>query len=120
MEGGDSVMNQNDIRKLCEDHMHRYVMVTTQDNQQYDGIVENVDDDNLYLAVPNTDMDMSEQMVPPGYGGFGYGYDPSFSRGFYPYGFSPYPYPFFRPRRRFRRFIFPLAAITALSLLPYY
>ncbi|MFD2042702.1 hypothetical protein ACFSTA_00100 [Ornithinibacillus salinisoli] len=47
--------------------------------------------------------------------GFGYGY------GYPGYGYPGYGYPgFYGPRRRFRRLVLPLAALTALSVLPWY
>ncbi|WP_346010279.1 hypothetical protein [Paenibacillus sp. SYP-B3998] len=80
--------------------------VTVVDGTLYDGIVEHVDEDHLYLAVPTGGMDQEQ------------------TRAFQPY---PYPYPFYGPfpgygipRRRFARQVLPLAALLALSLLPYY
>jgi small nuclear ribonucleoprotein (snRNP)-like protein len=129
---------QQNMYDVCKNHMHRYVLVQTADQQAYDGIVENVDDTNLYLAVPvGETMERNEGnderllggvglgygagLGFPGYGypGFGYpGYGfPGY--GFPGYGYPGYGYPF-GPRRRFQRLILPLAAITALSLLPYY
>lgn len=102
-------MKNQEAHEICKKHMYRYVSVTLTGGAVYDGIVENVDDDNLYLAVPIGEMDQ-EQM-----------------RAFLPYGYPyphygyPYPYPGYGfPRRRFRRQILPLAALLALSLLPYY
>jgi len=124
---------QNNMYDVCKNHMHRYVMVQTADQQSFDGIVENVDETNLYLAVPTAeamqrDEGSEERLIGgvglgygagfgyPGYGFPGYGF-PGY--GFPGYGYPGYGYPF-RPRRRFQRLVLPLAAITALSLLPYY
>jgi hypothetical protein len=103
-------MSHQEVHAICIKHMYRYVSVTMTDGKVYDGIVENVDDENLYLAVPTGGMDL-EQMrafVP-------YPYP-------YPYYGYPYPYPYAYPygRRRFVRQILPLAGLLALSLLPYY
>ncbi|HEY0827434.1 MAG TPA: hypothetical protein VGE40_05030 [Bacilli bacterium] len=100
--------------------MHRYVMVQMKDGSHYDGIVENVDDENLYLAVPVGEAESMEARQYPGYGygGYGvplYGYT---QPGLYGYQLPGYGHGF--PRRRFRRSILPLAALLALTLLPYY
>lgn len=124
---------QNNMYDVCKNHMHRYVMVQTADQQSFDGIVENVDETNLYLAVPagetmQRDGENEDRLVGgvglgygagvgfPGYGFPGYGF-PGY--GYPGFGYPGYGYPF-RPRRRFQRLVLPLAAITALSLLPYY
>ncbi|WP_025028046.1 hypothetical protein [Caldalkalibacillus mannanilyticus] len=131
-----------DMKKTCVDHINRYVLIQTKDGYSYDGIVEHVDDQNVYLAVPIGEEIMSEPMYQPrdqvsapdqrveqenpesgerqfypGFGGYpGYG-------GFYPgYGYPAYGYPGygFPRRRRFSPLILPLTAIAALSLLPFY
>ncbi|WP_431523689.1 hypothetical protein [Paenibacillus pabuli] len=108
--------------------MHRYVCVQMKDGNHYDGIMENVDDDMIYLAVPvgpeaahhaNWGPNAMPNAMP------GAGYPVSHARGFYPgYGY-PYPYPYPYPyygygRRRFNRLVLPLIGLTALTLLPYY
>lgn len=45
-------MQKEEAIQLCRKHLHRYVMVQTRDGMAYDGIVENVDEENVYLAVP--------------------------------------------------------------------
>lgn len=131
---------------LCKNHMYRYVLLHTNDGKSYDGIIEHVDEKNVYLAVPltATDMDRSDEDlneqdddgfsrnkdendqrqflggygIPGGYPGYVYpGY------GYPGYGFPGYVYPGYgiRPRRRrFQRQILPLAALTGLALLPYF
>lgn len=89
------------MKAHCESHMHRYVEIHTADGCCYDGIVEHVDDEFICLAVPGATDDFRGFFPPPP---------------FYPQ-YGPY-YPF-RPRR-FNRLVLPLAALTALSLLPYY
>ncbi|WP_027088279.1 hypothetical protein [Cohnella panacarvi] len=84
-------------KEACLSYMHRYVEVQAADGYCYDGIVEHVDDQWLCLAVPGA----VDQM-----------------RGFFPGPFYP-PFAPFRPRR-FNRLVLPLAALTALTLLPYY
>ncbi|KGP84956.1 MULTISPECIES: hypothetical protein [unclassified Paenibacillus] len=110
-------MEKVEAKKLCKEHMHRYVCVQMHDGAHYDGIMENVDDDMIYLAVPVGNEAMVNQanwgpnMMPVTY--------PTHSRGFFP-GFG-YPYPYYGyGRRRFNRLVLPLIGLTALSLLPYY
>ncbi|PYZ94100.1 hypothetical protein CR194_00730 [Salipaludibacillus keqinensis] len=125
-------MNKQEMKKHCEEHMHRYVLVTTKDQQQFDAILESVDDENVSFAVPLGGHMMQETMMPTSTnGGFGYGYNNEFEqRQFNPYyGYQPYsyyppyplypPYPYYRPRR-FQRLVLPLAALVALSTLPYF
>jgi hypothetical protein len=96
---------------LCKQHIHRYVVIQVADGSSHDGIVENVDEEILYLAVPmgGTEAESTRAFLPYGYPSYGYGYG---------YGY-PYPGPFY-PRRRFYRRAFPLAGLLGLSLLPYY
>ncbi|WP_096155159.1 MULTISPECIES: hypothetical protein [Bacillus] len=111
--------NTNHMYELCANHLKDYVMVQTQDGNQFDGIIVDVAEDNATFAVPMDETDqMSEQMpqgdmhnqmmrIPFGYPGYGYS------------GYGGYP-GYFYPRRRFRPLVLPLAAITAISLLPYF
>ncbi|GGA73913.1 hypothetical protein [Ornithinibacillus halotolerans] len=108
---------------LCKSHMHSYVLAELEDGSKFDGIITGLDDEYVYFAVP-LEQDVSTQTMPymdneqrqfGWYGGFGYGY-PGYGFPGYGYGFG-YPY---GPRRRFRRLVLPLAALTALSVLPWY
>lgn len=94
-----TALNTAQVKQHCEKHMHRYVLIQARDGW-CDGIVEHVDDDSVYLAVPYCQGEQD-------------------NRAFLPYGGPIYPYPYF-PRRRFIRRRFPLAALLALSLLPFY
>ncbi len=102
--------------------MHSYVLAEMVDGTKVDGIVTGLDDEYVYLALP---LEQHEQHTQPnmpnyherqfgyGYQGYGYpgGYGPGYGAGYGPgYG---------RPRR-FRRLVLPLAALTALSILPWY
>jgi hypothetical protein len=103
-------MMREEAVTLCMQHQHRYVGVHTADGMFHDGIVEHVDEENLYLAVPiGCEGEDSRAFIGGpfwgGYPAYGYGY--------------PYGYGFF-PRRRFYRRVLPLAGLLALSLLPYY
>lgn len=100
-------MKHPEMHEICKKHMYRYVIVTMTNGAVYDGIVENVDDDNLYLAVPLGGMDQEQMRAFLPYG--------------YPYPYYGYPYPgYVYGRRRFARQVLPLAGLLALSLLPYY
>ncbi|HLS07322.1 MAG TPA: hypothetical protein VK079_05135 [Bacillota bacterium] len=118
------------IYDLCKDHMHAYVLVETNDGSTFDGIITGLDDENVYFAIPTGQGNagsMPGQSHPAmsrqqrqfigkypsgGYGpGAGYGYG-----GYGGYGPGYYNY----PPRRFDRLILPLAALTALTILPWY
>ncbi|MEB1807976.1 MAG: hypothetical protein LPK26_11920 [Bacillaceae bacterium] len=105
--------NKQYMQSLCQQYMNQHVMVQTADQQTYQGIIEHVDNDHVYLAVPMDDMQQS-----------GHGYMRSDERQWgYPYaGFGyPYaPYPFYPRPRPFQRLVLPLAALTAISLLPFF
>lgn len=113
-------MKKNDhyhhIYDLCKDHMHAYVLVEMKDGTKMDGIVTGLDEENVYFAVPMSEGEMSgspnsqigrERQFG---GGYGYGYG----------GYPPYGYHGYYPPRRFRRLVLPLAALAALSVLPWY
>ena len=99
-----SRLDKEQAYQLCKDHLHRYVMAQFANGSRIDGIVEGIDDDYLYLAMPGDRLTEGKRAFgAPFYPGYGYGYG---------YG---YPY-----RRRFTRGIFPLVGLLGLALLPYY
>lgn len=114
-------MHKEEAYSLCREHMHRYVRVQTADGNVTDGIIEHVDNDYVYLAVPigpGEEGDMRGYYPPPYYGSYSSYYPPYDP---YLYVYPPYPSPFpYYPRPRFRREVLPLSALVALSLLPYY
>ncbi|WP_280768659.1 hypothetical protein [Salipaludibacillus daqingensis] len=123
-------MNTHDMKNHCEQHLHKYVLVTTKDQQQFDAIVESVDDEYVSFAVPIGGKNYGEMMMNnlPNDGGFSYGYGGGMEeRQYYPgYGYPYYPqyppyplYPYYPPQR-FQRLVLPLAALVALSTLPYF
>lgn len=102
------------IYDLCKEHMHAYVLAEMVDGTQMDGIITGLDDEYVYFAVPMGQestglyqrahvphMSDHDRQYWGGYPGYGYGY------GYY-------------PPRRFRRLVLPIAALAALSLLPWY
>lgn len=100
----------------CKKHIHAYVLLETVDGMNIDGIITGLDDEYVYVAAPNdvysqtTAQTNDRQFFYPGYG-FDYGF------GWPGYGFPGYGYG--RPGR-FRRLVLPLAALAAISLLPWY
>lgn len=110
--------NHKKIYDTCKNHMHAYVLIEMNDGQKYDGIITGLDEQHVYLAVPVGDMRSDERNFNYGssYGGSYYGGGPGY--GGYGGGY-PYQGGYFPPRR-FERLVLPLAALTALSLLPWY
>ncbi len=107
--------NKDKMYHLCKDHLHSYVMAETNDGYSFDGIITGLDDEYVYFAVP-IEQDNTPERTPASVNelrqyGYGYGGYPGYGSPFYGYGHPP---------RRFRRFILPLAALTAISLLPWY
>ncbi|TLS50335.1 hypothetical protein FE782_20110 [Paenibacillus antri] len=112
-------MHKHEAIEICKQHMHKYVLIHTTDGMQYDGIVESMDDEYVYLAVPvgSTELMPPQARALPGYYGYGPGYGYGYP-GYYPgYG---YGYPGYGYGGRFRRLALPLAALAAISLLPYF
>jgi len=100
----------------CGRHLNRYVLATTKEGLCSDGFLEHVDEQNVYLAVPDdrTEADSRSLLGPltggaggtagaqggtafgfPGYGYPPYGYPPYWypPYGYPPYGYPPYGYP---------------------------
>ncbi|TJY43432.1 hypothetical protein E5161_05985 [Cohnella pontilimi] len=99
-------MDIKEKKKLCKEHMYRYVAVHLADGSSYDGIVEFVDDHWLRLAVPGAVQPASRAYFPVPYTDY-------FGPWGYYGGFYPYP-------RRFAALLIPLAALQTLLLLPYF
>lgn len=100
----DENLAYQNIYETCKQHMHAYVLVETTDGLKTDGIITGLDEENLFLAVPLSDSQESASQQPNQYYR-----DPYYGPG---YGY--------RPRRRFRRLVIPLAFLAALSILPWY
>ncbi|RKQ32616.1 hypothetical protein [Oceanobacillus halophilus] len=116
--------NQHHMYDLCKQHMHSYVLAETTDGTKFDGIITGLDEEYVYFAVPidpTTQHDMDPQspgmygQMPHMDGQYRYGF-PGYGFGYPGYG---YGYGYGRPRR-FRRLVLPLAALVALSTLPWY
>lgn len=108
-------MDSDQMKEFCKKYQDYFVLVDMNDGQQYDGIVDRIDDHNIYLLVPSGENDDDRELLFGGYGdnlgyGYGYGYGGGYGGG--------YGYP--RRFRRFRRYRFPLARILRLLLYPYF
>lgn len=107
--------DSNQMYDQCKKYMHAYVLAETVEGTSVDGIITGLDDEFVYFAVPNDNhASTTATMNNTGhdyrqFGGYGYGY-PGYGYGGYGYG-RPSP---------FRRLVLPLAALTALTLLPWY
>ncbi|OLO38077.1 hypothetical protein BTR23_11820 [Alkalihalophilus pseudofirmus] len=86
----------------CQRLMYYHVTLTMNDGSTFDGIIDNVGNDQVSVLVGEDVMERDEESE-------------SYDRQFAPYGYG-------FPGRRFRRFRrrqFPLASLAALALLPY-
>ncbi|HZG84697.1 hypothetical protein [Paenibacillus sp.] len=103
-------MHKHEAVELCKQHMHKYVLIHTTDGLHYDGIITGIDEEHVILAVPAgaADAMMPQARALTGY----YGYPH--------YGYPYYGYPYYGYGGRFRRLALPLAALAAISLLPYF
>ncbi|SFE26318.1 hypothetical protein SAMN05192532_10121 [Alteribacillus iranensis] len=119
--------NKMHMHHLCKQHVGKYVAVQTVNQEQIHGFVEDVDDDHVYMVVPDNNYptgpsnpmhpmtsphgnmtDDSTKPYPHNRQYYGY-------YGGYPgWGYGPAPY------SGFRRLVLPLTALVALSTLPYF
>ncbi|WP_096153976.1 MULTISPECIES: hypothetical protein [Bacillus] len=100
-ESYDYQSNLRNIHDECKKYMSYHVTITMVDGSALDGIIENVDMDNVTVLAGEDVMEKESEYETD-------------SRQYYgSYG---------RPRRRYRRYRrqrFPLASLAALALLPY-
>lgn len=90
---------------ICKAHIHRFVVADLTDGSRVNGVITDVDNQHVYMAVPNVRAEQSDERFWFGYPGYGY-----------PYGYPPY----YGPSGAFRRLVLPLTALVALSALPWY
>jgi hypothetical protein len=121
--GTKEQIRADNMHQMCKHHMYYHVVIKTNDGQQVEGIITDLDKKNVYMLVPQDMMPIEEseqdgaqtgqpqqqqqqQMTqqPSQQGG------QQNQRQWY--GGPRY--------RRFYRQIFPLATLAALSLYPYY
>jgi hypothetical protein len=111
---GSQAMDMSHKQKMydfCRQHMYHYVQMETADGSQYDGIVDGMDNDQVYLLAPIGDMNDDEnQRQFGGFGGFG-GPFGGFGGPFGGFGGFGFPFRF----RRFGRFGFPFSGIRRFS-----
>ncbi|WEG17624.1 hypothetical protein PQ478_03795 [Alkalihalophilus pseudofirmus] len=116
-------MNQvQEMQSLCQQYMNQAVHTQMNGQPAYNGVIENVDNEYLYLLVPVDEFgqymdladlmgdDQQNQMVR------------SYQDQRYPYYaynpyYQPYFYPYYPRPRGWNRLILPLAALTAIALL---
>ncbi|WP_143833735.1 hypothetical protein [Oceanobacillus senegalensis] len=96
MKGYD---HQKEMYDFCRNYKDHYVMMETDDGKVYDGIIMNVEADNVVILMPVGDQRPEEfdENRQFGYGGYGYPYG----------GYGRFPFRF----RRFHRFTFPFFGI---------
>lgn len=96
------------MKGLCKKYMNYHVMGELNDGSQFEGIIEDMDDEGVTMLVPEeVDADQVESRY--GYGG---NYDD--------YDYDGYGRPRRRRHRRFRRQRFPFFLLRRLLLYPYY
>ncbi|WP_035512970.1 hypothetical protein [Halalkalibacillus halophilus] len=88
----------NEIQNLCQNNVRNRVHLRTNDGQQLEAVILDVDDEYLYLVVPANQLQNMNRFFGPG--GYGYGYGA-------PHGYG------------LQRLILPLTFIAALSVLPW-
>ncbi|MEC0135604.1 hypothetical protein P4H94_01655 [Paenibacillus macerans] len=90
------------MKEMCRKYHHHFMHLEGTDGRVYEGIIDGIDDDHVYLLVPIGETDGDDRA----FGGYPFG---TFGYGGFPYGgFGGYPfygYPFYGYPRRFRRFI---------------
>ncbi|WP_078552608.1 hypothetical protein [Bacillus alkalicellulosilyticus] len=119
------MQNQHDMKSLCQSYMNQSVVIQMTDQKVYQGIIEHVDDENVYLVVQTDGGDMmhhggeyrnDERFYGPGFAP-GYGAFPGYG---YPGWGYPRPGYWYGPRPGFGRLALPLAGLAAISLLPFF
>ena len=129
---------QNHVYDLCKQHMNQNVLLQTKSGDQIEGVIENLDDENVYVIVPTRSNDYNEESRQYNPYGGGSSYPPR-PRPRPPYGPGPRPphggYPPYNPGyppyygagygqqpgpgSGANRLIIPLAALAAISVLPF-
>lgn len=101
-EDMDSDSRINQMYDMCKKYHHHFVQIEGTDGNVYDGIIDGLDKNHVYLLVPSGETeaqeDMNRQFNP--YFGYGYGYPRRFRR------FRRHRFPFFFIRRLFFPFFY--------------
>ena len=96
--------SQQDMKDQMNGYKHYFVILEMKDGQQYEGIIEDMDAENVYVLMPVGDEDGDDDSDQRNWG-WGGGFGPGYGGG---YGWG-YGYP--RRFRRFRRYRFPFFGI---------
>lgn len=117
---GQEGNNNKEMLELCKQYHYHLMHFETTDGHLIEGIIENMDEEQVHLLVPSGEMEVQEARQFASYGGAGgyaqpFGYGPSY--GGVPYGGYPYGYP--RRFRRFRRYRLPYYLLGRL-FFPYF
>lgn len=132
------------MKHQCQQYLNKPVKLKVNGQYDYQGIIEHVDDQNVYIIMPIDDTGQQfglnpnstlDQQLHSSHSDAYYQFpQPTLARGnderfaypgYYPYPtfqpypfYPPYPYGYFPPRPRgWGRFILPLAALTAIAAL---
>ena len=100
-EKNDYSRDLTNLNDQCTKYLYCHIILTMTDGSKLDGIIENVNSDDIIMLVGEEVMDEESQ--------------PQSDEKRQNYGYN-------NPRRRFRHFRrrrFPIAKLAALSLLPY-
>ena len=62
-------MQHQEAFNLCQEHMNKYVRLHMQDGAVYDGIIEKVDGEHVYIASPVMEEEEAMRAPYPGIGG---------------------------------------------------
>ncbi|NGP44555.1 hypothetical protein G4V62_06130 [Bacillaceae bacterium SIJ1] len=114
--------NTQKMYQKCQKRVNQMVQVQTKCGKTFEGVIMQVDEMNVYMDMPLMEREGSEyeehdeRRPPYGYGpGYG-GYGPGYGYG----GYAPYGPPYGYGGYGIGRLILPLAALTAVSTLPYF
>ncbi|AQR91563.1 hypothetical protein [Clostridium saccharobutylicum] len=108
-EKNDYYRDLESVQDECKKYLYYHVILTMTDGNIFDGIIEDVDGNNITVLSGEDVMEPENET------------ESNQQRQYNPYGYN-YGYNYGYPRRRYRRFrrrTFPLATLAAFSLLPY-
>ncbi len=92
------------LQDFCKSYKNYYVVMEMNDGKQYEGIIVNMDNDNVYLLMPIGEG--PDDNSHHSHHNRQYGYGPGFGGGYVPRRFRRF-HPFFFPFFGIRRFFFP-------------
>ncbi len=110
---GEYNMRNEEMMSLCQRYTNYPVNVSLTNGEEFESVIEYVDQENVYVLYPVDQNEYPMQITQlegfhsanePHRYGYGYGYPPPYAYG----GFRPYGW---------RRWVLPLTALAAISLL---